>query len=96
MVTTESGLQYKDIKVGDGPSPPVGFQVCKLFQFLKLNLFSNVEIKQCFVIKKNLSSVQCKQFNLIFYSILFSCSKNSLLLQLLALPLPLHAQKIIL
>uniref|UniRef100_A0A0F7H0B2 peptidylprolyl isomerase n=1 Tax=Pelargonium nanum TaxID=59882 RepID=A0A0F7H0B2_9ROSI len=27
MMTTESGLQYKDIKVGTGPSPPVGFQV---------------------------------------------------------------------
>ncbi|KAF5728787.1 FKBP-like peptidyl-prolyl cis-trans isomerase family protein isoform 2 [Tripterygium wilfordii] len=27
MVTTESGLQYKDIKVGRGPSPPIGFQV---------------------------------------------------------------------
>ncbi|EEF32649.1 fkbp-type peptidyl-prolyl cis-trans isomerase 2, chloroplast, putative [Ricinus communis] len=27
MVTTESGLQYKDIKVGKGPSPPIGFQV---------------------------------------------------------------------
>ncbi|KAH6768216.1 FKBP-like peptidyl-prolyl cis-trans isomerase family protein [Perilla frutescens var. frutescens] len=27
MVTTESGLQYKDIKIGGGPSPPVGFQV---------------------------------------------------------------------
>ncbi|KAJ8774788.1 hypothetical protein K2173_017234 [Erythroxylum novogranatense] len=27
MVTTETGLQYKDIKVGVGPSPPVGFQV---------------------------------------------------------------------
>ncbi|PIN13134.1 FKBP-type peptidyl-prolyl cis-trans isomerase [Handroanthus impetiginosus] len=27
MITTESGLQYKDIKVGTGPSPPVGFQV---------------------------------------------------------------------
>ncbi|XVE80997.1 hypothetical protein DITRI_Ditri15bG0026900 [Diplodiscus trichospermus] len=27
MVTTESGLQYKDIRVGEGPSPPVGFQV---------------------------------------------------------------------
>ncbi|XP_042519023.1 peptidyl-prolyl cis-trans isomerase FKBP16-3, chloroplastic isoform X2 [Macadamia integrifolia] len=27
MVTIESGLQYKDIKVGIGPSPPVGFQV---------------------------------------------------------------------
>ncbi|OMO87964.1 hypothetical protein CCACVL1_08632 [Corchorus capsularis] len=27
MVTTESGLKYKDIKVGSGPSPPVGFQV---------------------------------------------------------------------
>lgn len=36
MVTTESGLQYKDIKVGQGPSPPVGFQVCNfsdLFSF---------------------------------------------------------------
>lgn len=27
MVTTESGLQFKDIKVGQGPSPPIGFQV---------------------------------------------------------------------
>ncbi|VFQ64696.1 unnamed protein product [Cuscuta campestris] len=27
MVTSPSGLQYKDIKVGRGPSPPVGFQV---------------------------------------------------------------------
>ncbi|XP_072989573.1 peptidyl-prolyl cis-trans isomerase FKBP16-3, chloroplastic [Typha latifolia] len=27
MVTTESGLQYKDIQVGQGPSPPTGFQV---------------------------------------------------------------------
>ncbi|CAJ1933373.1 unnamed protein product [Sphenostylis stenocarpa] len=27
MVTTGSGLQYKDIKVGQGPSPPIGFQV---------------------------------------------------------------------
>lgn len=27
MVTTESGLQYKDIKEGTGPSPPIGFQV---------------------------------------------------------------------
>lgn len=26
-VTTESGLQYKDIVVGKGPSPPIGFQV---------------------------------------------------------------------
>ncbi|KAG0496577.1 hypothetical protein HPP92_001103 [Vanilla planifolia] len=27
IVTTESGLQYKDIQIGVGPSPPVGFQV---------------------------------------------------------------------
>ncbi|XP_039010158.1 peptidyl-prolyl cis-trans isomerase FKBP16-3, chloroplastic-like [Hibiscus syriacus] len=27
MVTTKTGLQYKDINVGEGPSPPVGFQV---------------------------------------------------------------------
>ncbi|XP_028780130.1 peptidyl-prolyl cis-trans isomerase FKBP16-3, chloroplastic-like [Neltuma alba] len=27
MITTESGLQYKDIKVGRGSTPPVGFQV---------------------------------------------------------------------
>ncbi|EPS63089.1 hypothetical protein M569_11698 [Genlisea aurea] len=27
LVTTETGLQYKDIIVGGGPSPPPGFQV---------------------------------------------------------------------
>lgn len=31
MVTTESGLQFKDIVVGEGPNPPAGFQVSKLF-----------------------------------------------------------------
>lgn len=44
MVTTESGLQYKDIKVGEGPSPPIGFQVLTLnwnvlMRFMSLNLF---------------------------------------------------------
>jgi len=38
MVTTESGLQYKDIKVGEGPSPPIGFQVSELFCKLVLLL----------------------------------------------------------
>lgn len=38
MVTTESGLQYKDIKVGKGPSPPIGFQVSELIPFCKLVL----------------------------------------------------------
>jgi len=33
MVTTGSGLQYKDIKVGQGPSPPIGFQVCQISVF---------------------------------------------------------------
>lgn len=37
MVTTESGLQYKDIKVGEGPSPPIGFQV--LTWFLTVQMF---------------------------------------------------------
>ncbi|KAI5073555.1 hypothetical protein GOP47_0011568 [Adiantum capillus-veneris] len=27
MVSTASGLQYKDIKIGSGPSPPIGYQV---------------------------------------------------------------------
>eukprot|EP00249_Psilotum_nudum_P001395 c13863_g1_i1 orf=843-1439(-) len=27
MITTDSGLQYKDIEIGTGPSPPIGFQV---------------------------------------------------------------------
>ncbi|KAH0462566.1 hypothetical protein IEQ34_010141 [Dendrobium chrysotoxum] len=27
VVTTETGLQYKDIQVGVGPTPPIGFQV---------------------------------------------------------------------
>lgn len=35
MVTTESGLQYKDIKVGSGPTPPVGYQVWCLHWKLK-------------------------------------------------------------
>jgi peptidylprolyl isomerase len=34
MVTTESGLQYKDIKVGEGPSPPIGPWGWKPFYFL--------------------------------------------------------------
>lgn len=38
MVTTESGLQYKDIKIGEGPSPPIGFQVSSRLRF---NLFFN-------------------------------------------------------
>lgn len=42
MVTTESGLQYKDIKVGEGPSPPIGFQVAQA-----ITMFSNM---YCFFI----------------------------------------------
>lgn len=47
MVTTESGLQYKDIKVGSGPTPPVGYQVCGFdhtllifFFYLKLDVWN--------------------------------------------------------
>lgn len=43
MVTTESGLQYKDIKVGQGPSPPVGYQVCKSFWFVRTSFHCNLE-----------------------------------------------------
>lgn len=28
MVNLPSGLQYREIKEGTGPTPPVGFQVC--------------------------------------------------------------------
>jgi len=42
MVTTDSGLQYKDIKVGQGPSPPVGFQVCKLFWPVQCPLYARL------------------------------------------------------
>jgi hypothetical protein len=44
MVTTESSLQYKDIKVGEGPSPLVGFQVCKLVWLVQINLFLQNEM----------------------------------------------------
>lgn len=40
MVTTESGLQYKDIKVGEGPSPPIGFQVITEFLHVSLVTFT--------------------------------------------------------
>lgn len=43
MVTTESGLQYKDIKVGQGPSPPVGFQVCNNFVIWELVFIFNLD-----------------------------------------------------
>ncbi|KAL1561391.1 peptidylprolyl isomerase [Salvia divinorum] len=33
IVTTDSGLQYKDIQIGSGPSPPIGFQVALYFLF---------------------------------------------------------------
>ena len=39
MVTTKSGLQYKDIKVGEGPSPPVGFQVAAHVVMMFSNVF---------------------------------------------------------
>ncbi|RRT56395.1 hypothetical protein B296_00019302 [Ensete ventricosum] len=38
MVTTESGLQYKDIKIGEGPSPPIGFQVSSCLRWLQIML----------------------------------------------------------
>lgn len=53
MVTTESGLQYKDIKVGGGPSPPVGFQVCTqnsyvLYMLINRKLSSDeVQMQNC-------------------------------------------------
>lgn len=44
MVTTETGLQYKDIKVGEGPSPPVGFQV-RRFTHIFTFLFSSYVLR---------------------------------------------------
>jgi hypothetical protein len=38
-MVTESGLQYKDIKVGQGPSPPVGFQVAAHLVMMFSNMF---------------------------------------------------------
>lgn len=40
MITTESGLQYKDIKVGQGSSPPVGFQVRKAIWLVQVFLYT--------------------------------------------------------
>ncbi|TYG75386.1 hypothetical protein ES288_D03G026900v1 [Gossypium darwinii] len=40
MVTMKYGLQYKHIKVGEGPSPLIGFQVCPLYFFCKFSIFS--------------------------------------------------------
>ena len=34
LVTTQSGLQYRDIKVGDGVQPEIGFQVGKFILIL--------------------------------------------------------------
>lgn len=45
MVTTESGLQYKDIKVGAGPSPPVGFQVRTESNHCNLRNFIEIDVK---------------------------------------------------
>jgi hypothetical protein len=42
MVTTESDLQYKDNKVGQGPSPPVGYQVCKFFWPVQYPLYAHL------------------------------------------------------
>jgi hypothetical protein len=36
LVTTASGLQYRDIVVGSGPSPPVGFQVRHIYPQAKI------------------------------------------------------------
>ncbi|KAK4254816.1 hypothetical protein QN277_007907 [Acacia crassicarpa] len=46
MITTESGLQYKDIKVGKGSTPPVGFQVLK-----SSDLYSSLEKGQPYIFR---------------------------------------------
>lgn len=52
MVTTDSGLQYKDIKVGEGPSPPIGFQERKtystLIQLLAVHFYVKEEKQSVF------------------------------------------------
>lgn len=50
MVTTESGLQYKDIVVGEGPNPPIGFQVGDLLILVKEKMFEMWAYEELFSI----------------------------------------------
>lgn len=51
MVTTESGLQYKDIKVGEGSSPPVSFQVVANYGTIRSNINSSLEKGQPYIFR---------------------------------------------
>ena len=50
LVTTQSGLQYRDIKVGDGVQPEIGFQVGKFI----LILVWAIGLTSCFVYSRRL------------------------------------------
>ena len=50
LVTTQSGLQYRDIKVGDGVQPEIGFQVGKFI----LILVWAIVLTSCFVYSRRL------------------------------------------
>ena len=66
LVTTQSGLQYRDIKVGDGVQPEIGFQVGK---FILTLVWAIVLTSCCFGLQSSTTSRKTsKDWCVYFYS----------------------------
>lgn len=65
--TTASGLQYKEIEVGNGPTPPVGFQVAAHYVAMVPSgkVFDRFVLPFCILGKSFLPQIQLPSFLLI-------------------------------
>ncbi len=67
LVTTQSGLQYRDIKVGDGVQPEIGFQGKFIFIYVRAIALTSCFLQSSSITSRKTSKDWCVYFYVFPY-----------------------------